>query len=295
MEENILNNLYNYPNINKHLLIKLKIKYRSKTKLYKFIDSIFTLGCLQIDFNKPSKYYNDALKLKKIIYPNTISAIAGYYCPFLYWIVLFLLKEDNNIISCYFKGRAFQNLPGDPKQYDLENYNILKTECINNSIQYYKKFLKEFDLTMNTDIVNKNIAIRDLADNYLALGEYNEALYYYKIDYKNQKSSHSAKKIAFIENPKDMSKQLNTLLYYYEDMRQNSARPGELKYLTKTINYLKEWCVLKEKVYTLMKQNKKQVEIMEILGIDKNKIRVVINYLKDDNKVQKVNNKYVAI
>lgn len=70
---------------------------------------------------------------------------------------------------------------------------------------------------------------------------------------------------------------------------------GENENIKQRIAYLEDWIKLKQTVYDLMKEGKRRVDIMAELDINKTIMRHIIEDFKEDGKVEKVNNKYVAI
>lgn len=257
------NNLENFSyvsrfiDIDKELLHKLNITFLHKKDIYEFISSIFNIGCMSSN-QLNLKYDQFVNSLKTKLYPNSL-IMAGYYCPKLYWIIIFLLNDDNSLSSLYFKAKAFKELPGQYKDYI--NYKEilpkLYKQCNENCIYYYETFLnqlKNYNEILPNYIFTKNI-LGDLGKCYF--------------------------------NKKD----LYTSLKYYEEQYKLHKHEDTLKH----INDIKELFRLKEQVYNLMKCNMRQIDIIQKLNISRSKIREIIELLKIENKVIKENNKYIAI
>ena len=189
--------------IDNNLYRKLKNKYRGDGEIYKLVEGILQIGCLSNGRNDEDfKYYEEANKLKKLLYPDSL-IMAGYYCPKLYWLSILLLEKENNYYANYLKGRCYDELPGQYKSYKIDyktrKFKELWKICKENAICCYENVLNTYKIKDEYDSLS-NIFYR-LADDYMSIKDYEKAKRFYYIDYMEmRKSEHTAKRLAKIES-----------------------------------------------------------------------------------------------
>lgn len=177
---------------------------------------------------------------------------------------------------------------------DSKKYKSLMQMCVKNSIFYYEKFLESYnnnDKYCKMFNINEKYILEKLADKYMNINEKEVALKYYKINFNKTKSIHSIKKISQIESNGNKKEELK-ILYKYCKNDLDLLKKDELK---KYIIYIETDIKLKEKVYEMMKEGIKQVDIIKQLKITQSKIRTILLELKEEGKVVKLNNKYTIV
>lgn len=89
-----------------NLINSLKSTFSNKQDLYDFVYAIFSLAGMGASY---CKYSTEARNLKDMLYPGLVKGVMWYYTPKMYWIIISLLENDNNLIAYILKERLLMN------------------------------------------------------------------------------------------------------------------------------------------------------------------------------------------